>query len=350
MSNFKGVVTDPNGATLNGGNMWVWAYCANYPPGAIIGGSLSSWTSTSTSSSGHYSLGEPYWYDNQNGNDEPCTADGGGGYAVQIANYPISVDNMQVGNALWVGHWNETIITYAPQYLNFYLPTNFMGPMVPLVLDFTGDSAVAFDYASGLASQTQSSWSFDGFSGSSTVTTGKLTSLSTQNNPGTNLEYYARFYVTGSTTFNAISRQQPVINSWSYVGGPLSPSNNPNQATDPITPFYNTAETNEVCYSVYPGAAAITETSTYSQSYVLTSGFNLNIAVGVDLGGGVSMSADVLNIQNTISNGGGQSWTLSYILYVPSTGTTHYVWVYVQPGTTNQVGPVAHAWSGPKCP
>jgi hypothetical protein len=351
MDSFVGTIHNQSGGNAPSG-VYVYSQCSVAPPAGY--GYQDSFNVTV--SGGRYSVGEPEY--SQSGlYPRACT---GGTFEVAVDNQPVhyylypNCLEIEGGctSAVWSDSWNETVVLWAAQVLDFYLPETSLnlGPWIPVVLDFTDDSATTFDYSSGLESTTTSTWSYDGSGGSASVTSSNLTDLNTDNNPGSNLEYYAQYDLTGAITFNAVTNRLSSITSWSYTGGPLATSNNPNQVTDPVTPFFNTALTNENCYSVVPGGATITRMTTYEQSLNLTSSFDFSLSVGLDLGNGLSVSAQVLDVANALSNGGGHSWSLSYSLYEPSNGTTQYVWVYVQPGTTNQVGPVAHAWSGPACP
>ncbi len=325
---FTGTVFDSNGAH-DPGNLYMAVRCVS---------SGTPFTYYLTTSTGFYNLTvwNPYtgW---------ACD----GAYYVSVENWPVDWTDLGVYSSVWTGHWNETIVTYAPQVLNFYMPVNYLSPMTPMVLDYTNDAYVSFDYATGLVTTTTSSWEFEGQGENTSFTSSNMTQLSSA--PSENLEYYVAYDVTGATVFNAETSRIPQVSTWSYVGMPLSSNQSSNRVSDPVTPFYDSTLKNETCYAKSQGQSGTYYTS-YSQSYQLTSTFNLDLSLSLDLGHGLSISSSVLTYSNSISNGGGRSWTLSYTIDVPHGDPTTNVWVYVQPGVTNQVGPVVHAWTGPSCP
>ncbi len=343
----SGTVYDSNGNVDSQGGLYVVASCAAPPNG----GYTDQDEYTVTGSNGHYSITPlPDYY--LLGVTKPC---GSGGYSVALENSLVSyycVNHLVCTSNQWIGVWNETLTVYAPASYNFYLPlnTNNLGPYTPIVLDFTNDNYVSFDYESSFYTTTTSSWQFDGQGESTSATSGNLVGLSTTNNPGSNLEYYVKYDRTGTVNFNAMSGRTAAVSSWSYVGGPLEGDNSGTQTSDWVTPFYENPLVNETCYTVTGGGAKTTHTTTYEQSFALDSNFNLDIQVSLNLGDGASVQTSALSYSNSISNGDEQAWTLTYLLYAPSGDPTNYIWNWVQPGTSNQVGPIDHAWSGPACP
>jgi hypothetical protein len=324
---FQGYVTGAGGGI--GTNLLVTETCVHQPD--VYGLPFSG--STATNSNAHYVLPAP-------GN--PCS---NSAYLIYVTNYPTSY-NSGYESGMWPGHWNVSIVTWAPQVVNFTLPVNFLGPLTPMVLDFTNDNFVSFNYQTGLITSTTSNWSLNGQGESTSVTSSDFTQLDSA--AGYNLEYYAAYSETGTVEFNSVASRAVTTPSFAYVGPPVSTNQSSSRVSDPVTPFYNLSR-DEVCYSKSGGEGATYSTS-YSGWLQLSSGFNLGVSVSLDLGHGLSVGSNVLTYSNSISNGGGQSWTLSYTIYVPTGGGTTNVWVYVQPGATNQVGPVVHAWSGPACP
>jgi len=266
------------------------------------------------------------------------------GIEVEVLNYPTAFDG---GTGQWAGYFNETVFAFAPQAVNILLPSNVLGALTPEVLDFTNDSYVTFGYQSTFYASTSSCWSLEGQQSCTSFTSSNLVGLA--GSAGHNLEYYVAYMTTGSVEFNAISGRTAQLLSWSYIGQPVSTELNSSIVSDPVSAFYTGIGSTEVCHTQAAGAGTATYTTTYSQSFQLSSAFNLDISVGVDLYG-VSFSAPLLEYSNSLSNGGGSAWTMSYTIHVPSGGSTTNVWVYVQPGSSNQVGPVVHAWAGPSCP
>jgi len=99
-----------------------------------------------------------------------------GGYALTA--FAVSPTGSPYTN--WLGHWNETIVVWAPQTVNFYLPKTFVGPTVVNYALFTNSGVVNLQfckYSSSSYSYTTSSssiWGLFGISGtaSSQVTVG----------------------------------------------------------------------------------------------------------------------------------------------------------------------------------
>jgi hypothetical protein len=84
-----------------------------------------------TSSSGTYSL-------NVGGLD--CAKYGSGGAGAYVASFGYSQ------GGYWQGHWNETIVVWAPQTVNFYLPENFLSPTLVSYALFTSSSVVGLQF------------------------------------------------------------------------------------------------------------------------------------------------------------------------------------------------------------
>jgi hypothetical protein len=138
-------------------------------------------------------------------------------YEIQYQNGPIPQTPWQ--NApTWLGQWNESVIVYGPGWYNLYSTVNFLGPEIPLVLDFTNDNYVSFDYQSTFYSSTESCWQLNGQQQCATGTTTNQVNL--QSSAGNNLEYYGEFFTTGLVEFDATNGRAAAPQSWSYVGIP----------------------------------------------------------------------------------------------------------------------------------
>lgn len=252
---------------------------------------------------------------------------------------------------IWLKHWNLTLDLYAAGYYVLDVPVTVLSPLNPLVLDFTNDPYVTMQYEQGLMTTSTGCSTILGQQQCSSTTTGDITNLSTANNPGANMTYWGASPIAGTVVFSAVNGRTASVTSWAYASGPTSTSDRPTQ--DWLTPFFDTTNFTtgpEDCYQGFPGQAAMSYATTYAESYQLTSSFDLSISFSLPLPGGISVSTPTIGYSNSISSGGSRSWTFTYTIYVPSTGNTTNVWVYAQPGTTSQVGPVVHLWSGPSCP
>lgn len=299
--------------------------------GSVLGSSIGY-----TASGGFFSI-VPKWVPSECASLEVSYCNGCAGYS---------------GVPTWLEHWNLTLDLRAAGYYVLEVPVTVLSPLNPLVLDFTNDPYVTMQYESGLQTTSTACSTVLGEQQCTSTTTGNLTELSTTNNPGTDLEYWGASPVAGTVVFNAVSGRTASLAAWSYASPPTSTTDSV-RAQDWLTPFFdltNYTTGPEYCYAGAPGGAARSYTTTYEQSYQLTSSFDLSFSLSLPLPGGVSVSTPAIGYSNSISNGGSRSWTFTYTVYVPTTANTTYVWSYAQPGTSNQVGPVVHLWSGPPCP
>ena len=154
--------------------------------------------------------------------DLPCV-DGLDPFVVQVVNDAYN-------SADWVGYWNESIVLYSPQVVNFHLPANFVGPYVPEVLDFgnftTGYGEIQYVNTTTTTSIETSQWSVSGgvgvgpgtfsgeYSGSSEVTASISSGhgyIST-NGP---LDAGCKSDTTGMIQFNALYRTWNVTAQYS---------------------------------------------------------------------------------------------------------------------------------------
>ena len=135
--------------------------------------------------------------------------------------FVVQVVNDAYNSADWVGYWNESIVMFSPQNVNFNLPTNFPGHYEPEILDL-GNFTQGYgyiQYTSGFSTTTSttSQWSVEGgvglgpaqftgeYSGSSQVTYENTSSSGPFSDNGS-LDYGCRWWTTGVVQFNALYR------------------------------------------------------------------------------------------------------------------------------------------------
>ncbi len=212
VTTFSGIVTDPNNGQPPS-QMPVVAYCVLYPPSQ----SQPGWTLALTSSTGTYSMPTPQWFNLHTSQWQSCS-NGGGGYTVAFVNSEnFALGTVSLVNPFWTGHWNETVVTWGPQVVNFNVSTNFLSPYVPQVLDFSnapaGYGKISYQATFKTSETLQHDWSVSGgavaevgASGSTAVTQTIYSGIGPYSDAGT-LDWGATFqYTTGSVLFNSIYR------------------------------------------------------------------------------------------------------------------------------------------------
>ena len=200
----SGYVYGPDGTTPATANVAVFAYCMEDPGLNVV---------TSTDSNGHYSLNLALLY------DMPCWASFGPGWR---GTYGVTAGAPgDPSGGWWKGHWNETVVLWAPQIVDFSLPVNYISPFFPKVLDFSnapsGYSTIQYAQGSSVSYTTSMgyTWSISGGSGeanlgfsgsSSTSKTYSVSSSSTLTQLGGTLDYVIQMQTSGTIEFNALIR------------------------------------------------------------------------------------------------------------------------------------------------
>lgn len=141
-------------------------------------------------------------------------------------NYGFGYFQVQVGapNTMpWNGYWNETVITWAPQFVNLALPENYVTSYTPGILDFSnapaqnGYTSLEVDQGTGYENTYTYDWSVGaqvigiggGASGSSASGTGVTANIGWQATQQSLCVAYL-YDVTGTVLFTAITR------SWEF--------------------------------------------------------------------------------------------------------------------------------------
>ncbi len=108
-----------------------------------------------TNSLGQYSI-----YVGSKGTDNVCLSLIGGagreGYVLQVENGFCGIIGCNSGDTQWNGRWNETVVVWAPQIVNFYLPTIFVTYGFVNYALFTSSADVNLEFCQ----VTSSSWSY----------------------------------------------------------------------------------------------------------------------------------------------------------------------------------------------
>jgi hypothetical protein len=212
MSAISGVVTDQTGAEFSQGGLYVQASCLDMPSGAS---NVPIYAVTSPS--GGYSLvGAPSYY--SGALHYVCPS---GPFDVQIINQVTQYTSGLTikDSSQWPGHWNETVAVWAPQVVDFVLPSDYLSPYFPAVLDFSNAAAnySTIGYSTGTStSYTTSlgySWSVGSGSGPAFSGTSSTSSTYTEGasggfeQEGGTLDYIVQRETSGTVEFNALSRE-----------------------------------------------------------------------------------------------------------------------------------------------
>jgi hypothetical protein len=210
----SGTVYDMNGAKA-GPNVIVEAGCANNV------NDLSDDVAT-TNQIGQYTVAVPTIF--TQGVNVPCPS--GGGILVTVDNWGFVPPGGSGDGWVWSGHWNETIIVWAPQSVNFYLPMNYVGPWTPQVIQFS--NAPAGYSTIGLTQTTTFTTGYsDSFGGSggadvigvgggisyktTTTSYNNYTSSATLDSVNGSLEVLDWFWTSGTVEFDSLNRAWTVV-------------------------------------------------------------------------------------------------------------------------------------------
>jgi hypothetical protein len=212
-SAFTGTVEDING-TVAPMYTTVYAWCND-----TIGGY--NWLNVGyTNSAGQYSIGNVY----------TACAYYGEGYHVAVLLWGKYFGYYGVN---WYGRWNESYFVWAPQVVNFGLPTQ-TPTWIPMAAAFVHNgSAKATEGGSYYSNSKYTSNSISGVKTASSVTwaeNGNFTYL-----PGQSVVDYGLYNVTGEVVMNALGNRTPYIDGVQYWGNQIRSIDNPTGVTDPDT-------------------------------------------------------------------------------------------------------------------
>jgi hypothetical protein len=262
-----------------------------------------------------------------------CSTDGDGYFIVEIQNYVNTPWPGEV-TTLWPGWWNESIVIWAAQFVNFYLPQNFVKYNVVQVQDYSNANASngfpngAINYTSGSTYTTSSShcWTalfvFSGCSQASNL----IGTKATWSAIGHNLVVTQDLWETGTVLFDALSRTF-CVPAETYYAGYAPPVNEPASwpSGDNITA--SIAQSNSSIYVLYgwggqynkgiqvfstsPDSGSVTVSSTTTTSS-LVKGFSVEVGVSLY---GVGISTTLFTDQWSQTSTSTVANTLSWTVY-----------------------------------
>lgn len=365
MLNIQGTVHDANGTAADPGTV-VFASCTVYvaSDGSLGSSDPYTWYDyTGTGSNGAYSLA----VNNPADLSDNICGEYGFGYVVSVVNGEFCPTSSCVTGNTWPGVWNETVVTYAPQIVDFVLPMNFVGPYIPQVLEFSnaeaGYSSLTFAKATTFDEEQTDDFGATGgaYVGpaevslsyqTSTTSSTSYTVAKAETQDGGSLEVLDRFWTSGTVEFNALNRtwSMPAENSCTAAcGGEV----------------YEDAGPGFVSSWLYPGSDA-------PGMYVITGFKNVNLSAGTSETGNVSIKGSVTttstfgiavgitisllgvgtvtlgaNLGSSTSSSKTYSEDLSWTISVPTGGSETCFEVYGQGGSTAaNTATIIGIWAG----
>jgi hypothetical protein len=327
----QGTVRDTNGVSAPA-NIFVQATCEDGGGGFGNG--------TKTNSAGYYSMNllMGNWCANH------------GGYVVQVRNQVLNVNGGY--SSQWGGRWNETIVIWAPQVVNFYLPLDYVSGFVPLTYDFTNSSYVLFTVSGSSTFTTQEGYALSIQGAISGVSVGGGTSYSasasatTQSTvPGVTGDSFVmqqEYSVTGTMVFNAVDgRQVSLFPNFYQPSGTIG--SGPTTVSDWLPRPACNSDPGVVYCVDFEGSQPFSNSMSAGGSYTLGSSFNWGISESVDIPGLGPVSASVTESYTT-SFTSSTSYTISFSVASPSNVCYGFEYVY-QGDNSGAYGVVAHVWN-----
>jgi hypothetical protein len=361
-----GVVSDADGARAPGGIV-VFAACTVFiaSEGSLGSSDPYTWYNyIGTGPDGAFSLNV------QNPASDPAEnicGEYGFGYIVAAVNGEFCPTSSGcVADDTWAGVWNETIVTYAPQTVDFVLPMNFVGPYIPEVLEFSnaasGYSLITFTKATTF-DETQTDYfglsggAYVGLGGGFSYETSTTSSTSgsvsrgySQN--GGSLEVLSQFVTSGTVEFNALNRTWTMPQETpctAACGGEVDTEQGPQYVSSWLYPGSNAPGIYLLDGWKHDNLSAgglQTGNVTIKGSVVTTSTLSFSLGVGVTLYGvgAVSLGAD---IGSSTSAAKSYSYDLNWTITVPAGGPETCFEVYGQGGSAAaDTATIIGIWAG----
>ncbi len=348
MTTISGYVYGANSTSLApGGEVEVW--CLAHPQYTI---------GTQVNSHGHYSVNIDF-----TGVSDGCAGDGWtGGMAAYMLSYGYP-------NSEWLGHWNETIVVWAPQIVDFYLPLNQISttPVVTVAeFSHTGFASVGFCKSTSSSVETQAQYTASGslfgvltYSVSSTTTRttsfGSSTCVDAQGEPG--FEAWGYPYVSGEIAYNTIDNRTPWI-VWTQYYGPLQHPGAGNVTSAPVQDWASEpTEENQTCYSdqfgtyMY-GYEIVANTNPFPITF--SAGGSVSGASGEQFGASIPVVIDGVNVGSfsgqwgyTLTTDESNDFSATVTIGGPYPTAEYYT---ISGCSATNIGLVLHVWSSTSYP
>jgi hypothetical protein len=340
------------------------------------GGSLTgSFTTTASSTAPNTFTGTVF---DQNGNPAPanmgivifCDPDNfdynwgltnsAGAYSIQmptmciqaVTSYTLDLENPcpnaspGCGGAItWPGHWNETITTYVPGHVDFYLEDN-SNSYVPTSVAFLHVSTAQLSYSTSVYSSNENTWNYAGWEGSTLASA--YMQISGPVSVGASVLLEGEFVTTGTAVFEGASARQLAISALTYLGQVGSRevqtgTTNPSMWTD----WEASAPSGGYCDAF----ASSTQIFKQTLSTQYTTGSGYDFSKGVSAGPSWANVGVSVPIQNTLQATSGQSTTITVSLPNPNSPNEIYYDIYMdgQNAANNPDNIVMHVWQVSSC-
>ncbi|MGA8512305.1 MAG: hypothetical protein WB778_06255 [Thermoplasmata archaeon] len=265
-----------------------------------------------TNSAGQYSIPVRF-----NGESDACQALGGikgaGAYVVEVENGYCGIIGCNSPVTEWNKRWNETVIVWAPQVVNFYLPTVFISGYIPQITDFsnanTSNGLAGYSTVSYTTGTTYSTTETDCSTylvvfGGCTSTSESITASNTYSSLNGNLFVSQQFWTSGDLLCDGMNRScwNPVVNYYKSVGVPQFPAQQP--ITDWLAPSTFAAHSGYLLsswggsgsnnlgipvYYQYPVSSSVTTRTTMASTGITELDFSLDVSY-FGIGGGIAIA------------------------------------------------------------
>jgi hypothetical protein len=265
-----------------------------------------------------------------------CSADGDGYFIVEVQNY---VNTPWAGETTiqWQGRWNESVVIWAAQFVNFYLPSNIIGPWIPQVVDYSnapsGYSTISFSTTTTFTNSVVDNFAASGgayvygagggISFQTTTTTSQtVNTTSSYTSYNGSLEVLDRFWTSGTVEFNGPTR------TWTApVETPYGSEVTGEQGPQYITP------THSGMY-VIPGYSQMKLSPEQDQKYQVTVTGSTTVSYNFSMNFGITVELDAVSFTVSLAMGWGTSATTTYtndlggVIGGPTTTTTECFDIY----------------------
>jgi YVTN family beta-propeller protein len=333
-----------SGSHVRPSNMWVQVSCEKYP--SAYSEDSNWWGYSETSESGMFNVSTSVYYLGFLIGTNPCS---NSAYVVSVDNYGNN------GSSTWNSQWNETIVTWAPQTVDFFLPDNYVSPKIPMTFDFTNLTNSVYNLTtSSTFTNTESnnltiSAAIDGLSvGGGAYRQTIRSQTTTQILPGAWNETYwygEEFFTSGTEVFSVLNRSVNFFpdyfesaNDEAYGGS--------NQADWTTTPP-PACDSSPAVYCVWGMAPSTGAIMTVGGSLTLGSSFDVGVSVPVDIPG-IGTLTTALGTSYTTTFTSQTSWAISFYWKHPDSVHCYGVELYYQggnaTGATSGTGISMHAW------